>query len=123
MNIALWIAQILLGLAFTSAGIRKLTEPLDKMTKRWVWVSDFQLPVIRGIASLETLGAIGIILPALTRILPWLTPVAACGLILLMLGALVTNIRYKLYSATLYTVFLIALAFFVAYGRFAILPL
>jgi uncharacterized membrane protein YphA (DoxX/SURF4 family) len=123
MNVALWIAQILLVLAFTSAGIRKLVEPLDKMAKRWVWVSDFQLPVIRGIASLETLGAIGIIVPALTRILPWLTPVAACGLILLMLGALATNIRYRLYSATAYTVFLVALAVFVAYGRFVILPL
>jgi uncharacterized membrane protein YphA (DoxX/SURF4 family) len=122
MNVALWIAQILLGLAFTSAGIRKLVEPIDKMAKRWVWVSDFQLPVIRGIASLETLGAIGIIVPALTRILPWLTPIAACGLILLMLGALATNIRYRLYPATAYTVFLVALAVFVAYGRFVILP-
>lgn len=123
MNTVFWIAQIILGIAFTSAGIRKLVEPLDKMAKRWVWVSDFQLPIIRGVASLEILGAIGIIIPALTRILPWLTPVAACGLILLMLGALVTNIRYKLYPATAYTVFLIVLAAFVAYGRFVIFPL
>lgn len=123
MNIALWIAQILLALAFTSAGIRKLVEPLDKMATRWVWVSDFKLPVIRGIASLETLGAIGVIVPAWTGILPWLTPVAACGLILLMLGALITNIRYRLYPATAFTILLIALAAFVAYGRFVILPL
>jgi hypothetical protein len=123
MNIALWVAQILLGLAFASAGTRKLVEPLEKMAKRWVWVSDFQLLVIRGIASLEILGATGIIVPALTHILPWLTPVAACGLILLMLGALTTNIRYKLYPAVVYTLFLIGLAVFVAYGRFAIIPL
>jgi hypothetical protein len=122
MNVALWIAQIILGLAFTSAGIRKLVEPLNTMAKRWVWVSDFQLPAIRGIASLETLGAIGVIIPALTGILTWLTPVAACGLILLLLGALATNIRYRLYPAIAYTVFLIVLAIFVAYGRFVILP-
>jgi uncharacterized membrane protein YphA (DoxX/SURF4 family) len=123
MNIALWVAQILLGLAFASAGTRKIVEPLEKMAKRWVWVSDFQLPVIRGIAGLEILGAIGIIVPALTHILPWLTPVAACGLILLMLGALTTNIRYKLYPAIAYTLFLIGLAVFVAYGRFVIIPI
>ena len=123
MNGILWIVQILLGLLFVITGITKLIEPLEKMAERWVWVSDFPLPAIRAIGIIETLGAIGIVAPALTGILPWLTPIAACGLLALMLGALATNFRHKLYPQIGLSLVLIAQAAFVAYGRFMILPL
>src|SRR6266851_1621018 len=81
MNIALWIVQILLALAFAMAGIMKVTQPIDRLETRMGWVKDVGPRGVRLIGSLEILGAIGLILPAVTGILPWLTPVAAVGFV------------------------------------------
>ncbi len=123
MNIALWIVQILLALAFAMAGIMKVTQPIDRLETRMEWVKDVGPRGVPLIGSLEILGAIGLILPAVTGILPWLTPVAAAGLALTMVGAMITHGRRGEYSGIGVNVVLLLLALFVVYGRFVIVPI
>src|SRR6266436_2579463 len=123
MNIALWIVQILLALAFAMAGIMKVTQPIDRLETRMEWVKDVGPRGVPLIGSLEILGAIGLILPAVTGILPWLTPVAAAGLALTMVGAMITHGRRGEYSGIGVNVILLALALFVVYGRFVLVPI
>jgi uncharacterized membrane protein YphA (DoxX/SURF4 family) len=124
MNIALWIVQILLALAFLMAGSAKATQSKEKLLERGMkYVEDFSLNTVRLIGALELAGAIGLVLPALTRILPWLTPLAAVGLALAMIGAALTHLRRSEYSAITINTILFALAAFVAYGRFVLIPL
>jgi DoxX-like protein len=83
MSRFLWILQALLAFVFLFAASFKLLTPIDVVQQQ------FPLPelLIRAIGVVETLGAIGLILPSLLRILPALTPLAAAGLLLLMIGA------------------------------------
>jgi len=118
MNIALWIVQALLALAFGMAGVMKLTQPRQKLAAQMAWVEDFRANVVKLIGALELLGAIGLILPLLTGILPWLTPVAAMGLVLTMLGAMATHRRHHENQMLVVNAVLLLLAAFVAYGRF-----
>jgi uncharacterized membrane protein YphA (DoxX/SURF4 family) len=123
MNIALWIVQILLALAFGLAGIMKVTQPIDKLETRMGWVKSVGPRAVRLIGSLEILGAIGLILPAITGIFPWLTPVAAVCLALTMIGAMITHGRRGEYSQIGVNLVLLLLTLFVAYGRFVIIPI
>ena len=119
MNIALWIVQALLAVAFGMAGIMKLTQPKEKLAAQMGWVEDFAPTTVKGIGLLEVLGAIGLILPRLTGILPLLTPLAAIALVLTLLGAIVTHLRRHENQMIVANVVLLALAALVAYGRFA----
>ena len=118
MSIALWIVQGLLAVAFLGAGASKLSQPKEKLLKNMPWVEDFSQPAVRLIGAAEVLGAIGVVLPALTGVLPWLTPLAALGLVLLMVGAALTHLRRKEYGNVAINAVLLVLAAFVAYGRF-----
>ena len=89
MGIALWVVQVLLAAAFLVSGATKLLQRKEKLVKNMAWVEDFSQGTVRIIGVLEVLGAIGIVLPALTGILPWLTLLAALGLGLTMIGAAV----------------------------------
>jgi uncharacterized membrane protein YphA (DoxX/SURF4 family) len=122
MGIALWIVQVLLAAAFLVSGMTKLSQPKEKLVKNMAWVEDFSQGAVRIIGALEVLGAIGIVLPALTGILPWLTPLAAAGLVLTMIGAALTHLRRAEYSVITVPAVLLILAAFVAYGRFFVLP-
>ena len=117
MSIALWIVQGLLAVAFLGAGASKLSQPKEKLLKNMPWVEDFSQPAVRLIGAAEVLGAIGVVLPALTGVLPWLTPLAALGLVLLMVGAALTHLRRKEYGNVAINAVLLVLAAFVAYGR------
>ena len=121
MSIALWVIQVLLATAFLVSGATKLSQPKEKLVKNWAWVEDFSQPTVRIIGALEVLGAIGIVLPALTGILPWLTPLAALGLVLTMVGAALTHLRRAEYGPIAVTAALLMLAAFVAYGQFFVL--
>jgi uncharacterized membrane protein len=120
MNIALWVVQALLAIAFGMAGLLKITQPREKLAVQMGWVEDFGPTTVKLIGTLEVLGAIGLILPLLTGILPWLTPLAALGLALTMLGAMVTHFRRHEYANLVPNLVLLVLAVFVAYGRFAL---
>ncbi|MEZ4671843.1 MAG: DoxX family protein [Anaerolineae bacterium] len=123
MNTTLWIVQLLLALAFVMAGLTKLTQPKEKLIKQMKWVEDFEPNIIKGIGTLEALGAVGLILPALTGFLPILTPLAAVGLVLTMIGAILTHLRRKEPPMIAVNAILLVLAAFVAYGRFVLVPL
>ncbi len=118
MGIALWVVQVLLAAAFVVSGATKLSQPKEKLVKKWAWVEDFSQGSVRIIGVLEVLGAIGIVLPALTGIVPWLTPLAALGLVLTMIGAALTHLRRAEYANIAVTAVVLILAAFVAYGRF-----
>jgi uncharacterized membrane protein YphA (DoxX/SURF4 family) len=119
MNIALWIVQILLAIAFGMAGLTKIIQPKEKLAAQMGWVEDFAPTTVKVIGALELLGAIGLILPLLIGILPWLTPLAAIGLVLTMLGAMATHLRRGENQMLAVNLVLLLLAAFVAYGRFA----
>ena len=123
MGIALWAVQVLLAAAFLVSGATKLSQPKEKLVKNMAWVEDFSQPTVRIIGALEVLGAIGVVLPALTGILPWLTPLAALGLVLLMAGAVYTHLRREEGSAVVPPAVLLLLAALVAVGRSFVLPL
>ena len=88
MNIALWIAQGLLALVFLTSGIAKSSMGKERLiASGQTGVAPFPLPFIRVIGAAEILGAIGLILPEAIRVVPVLTPAAAAGLALIMVGA------------------------------------
>jgi putative oxidoreductase len=86
LHIALWIAQVLLALAFGMAGAMKTFTPIDELVKNMPWVSSAPL-LPRFIGLAELCGALGMVLPSVTRIRPVLTPLAALGLLIIMVLA------------------------------------
>jgi uncharacterized membrane protein YphA (DoxX/SURF4 family) len=122
MGIALWVVQVLVAAAFLMSGATKLSQPKEKLLKNMAWVEDFSQPTLRIIGALEVLGAIGVVLPALTGIVPWLTPLAALGLVLTMIGAALTHLRRTEFGGIAVNAVLFVMAAFVAYGRFFVLP-
>lgn len=124
MDVALWIAQALLGTAFLAAGISHAFrfEQFAASPRVSGWALEVGPSNMRSIGILELAGAIGVILPAVTGILPWLTPVAATGLALVMLSAVVFHFRRGEYPAMASNAVLGALAVFVAVGRAFIEP-
>lgn len=97
MNITLWILQGLLAAIFLMAGIMKVSSSKeglkDKSGERMAWVDSFPERNIKLIGILEILAAVGLILPLATGILPWLTPLAAIGLVLTMIGAIALHVQ------------------------------
>jgi uncharacterized membrane protein YphA (DoxX/SURF4 family) len=122
VDIALWVVQVLLAAVFLVSGATKLSQPKEKLLENMAWVEDFSHGAVRTIGALEVLRAIGIVLPKLTGVLPWLTPLAALGLVLTMIGAALTHLRRKEYGPIAVTAVLLVLAAFVAYGGFFVLP-
>lgn len=118
MNIALWVVQILLGLAFALAGIMKSTKPKEELRDKMPWVDDFSAGMVKFIGVTELLAGIGLIAPWALDIAPVLTPLAAVGLVVTMIGAAVVHVRRKEYPGIAVNVILGALALFVALGRF-----
>ncbi|GAA5087053.1 putative membrane protein [Thermocatellispora tengchongensis] len=118
MNIALWIVQALLALAFAIAGITKLVQPRKDLISHMHWVEDFSGTAVKVIGALEAAAAIGLVLPAATGTAVVLTPLAATGLAITMIGAAVTHLRRNEPSHVIVNAVLFALAAFVAWGRF-----
>ena len=118
MSWLLWIVQALLALLFLYAGGLKLILPVEEMTA--------QIPMpgllLRFIGLCEVLGAIGLIVPGLTRIRPELTPLAAAGLVIIMVGATVITLMYMPASWAVLPLVTGILAAFVAYGRWRLAP-
>lgn len=119
MNIAVWVVQVLLALAYLAAGVLKATQSRDALKdKGLAWVEDFSDGTVRLIGVVEVLGAIGLVLPAATGILPWLTPLAALGLVVVQLLAIPVHWRRGEKQALPVNVVLLLLAAFVAWQRF-----
>jgi uncharacterized membrane protein YphA (DoxX/SURF4 family) len=118
LNYVLWIVQVLLALLFLFGGGAKLVLPPE------VLKGPVPIPVLflRFIGVCEVLGALGLILPGLLRIRPGLTPLAAAGLVIIMIGATVVNLMSGTPAVALITLLVGLLATFVAYGRWQVIP-
>jgi len=119
MVIVLWIVQGLLALAFLLAGFLKSSRPLADLKKNMAWVGSVPGGLVRFIGIVEILGALGLILPKLTKIVPQLTIAAAIGLVLVMLSAAIFHATRKEYSSIGANVVLLLLAAFIAVGYLA----
>jgi len=119
MHYALWIVQALLALLFLVAGGTKLVMPIEEMTK------DVQMPgaFLRFIGVAEILGALGLVLPSLLLIRPGLTPLAAAGLVIIMIGATAVSVQVGGVVMALMPFVVGILAAFVAYGRWKLAPI
>lgn len=115
MTTALWILQALLAMLFLFAGSMKLIVPIEMMT------AQMPLPLpglfLRFIGTCEVAGALGLILPGLLRIRPMLTPLAACGLVIIMIGATVVTLAGGGGVSALVPLVVGLLCTAVAYGR------
>lgn len=120
MNIALWVIAGLLAIAFLAAGLTKLVKSKQALESdpRQAWANEFSSGAIKAIGLAEVLGAIGLILPAVSGIAVILVPLAALGLALNMAGAIVVHLRRQEARAVAAPVVLLVLALFVAWGRF-----
>jgi DoxX-like family len=119
MTKTLWVVQGLLALLFLFAGGMKLILPLEQMT------GPVPIPglLLRFIGVVEVLGALGLILPGLLGIRPGLTPLAAAGLVIVMIGATVITLAGDAAAPALIPLAVGLLAAFVAYGRWRLAPI
>ena len=119
MSRALWIVQGLLAALFLFAGVMKLVMPLEQLE------GPVSLPgtFIRFIGLVEVLGALGLILPSLLRIRPGLTPLAAVGLVIIMVGAVVITLMGGDMAPAVIPLVVGLLAAFLAYGRWRLAPI
>ena len=119
METALWILQGLLAAIFLVTGMTKLTQPRLKMAAGPMrWAADVTDGQFRAIGLVEVVGSIGLILPAALGIAPLLTPLAAVGLVLIMIGAIRTHVRYAETERLAVPIAVLALALFVAVASF-----
>jgi hypothetical protein len=116
MNLALWIVQILVGAMFAFAGLMKATRPIAQLSARMPWVGAVSPGTVRFIGISELAGGIGLIAPWATGIAPMLTPLAASGLVLIMVLAALFHLRRHEAGAVINAV-LGGLAAFIAWGR------
>ncbi len=124
MNITLWIVAGILALVFLVAGSNKLFIPYAKLSKApgAGWVNDFSVGFVKLLGAIEIVGAVGLILPAVVDVAPVLVPIAATGLAIIMVGAATVSLRRHEPKHALLNVAYLALAVFVAVGRFGLWP-
>ena len=119
MLIAVWIVSGIVAAIYLLAGGRKVTTPAQKLPETFPFVKLTGVPLLRVIGALEVLGAVGVIVPALTGILPILTPVAAAGLVVIQIGAIIVHAREREFKVIPINVVLLVLPLFVAIARFS----
>jgi uncharacterized membrane protein YphA (DoxX/SURF4 family) len=119
VNVVLWIIAGLLAAAFLAAGLMKVSQPKEKLAAAGMgWTNDFGAGTVKAIGALEILAAAGLILPAALNIAPVLVPLAALGLVLVMIGAAVTHARRHEPQMIIGNVVLLILAAIVVWERF-----
>jgi DoxX-like family len=121
MNITLWVIQVFLAVVMAVTGGIKLTQPRLALAGRMNWVVNASDAQVKGIGALEVAAAIGLIAPPM-HIAAFLTPLAAVGVMCLMLGAMVTHVRIGERDRIWVNVLLLVLAAVVAAGRFGPYP-
>lgn len=124
MTIALWVAQVLLAVGFIGAAyVHAVRWEQTSANPQMRWLADIGRQRALGIGALEAAGGVGVIAPAVTGILVWLTPLAATGLTALMVSAIIYHVVRHEYPNIVINLILGLLAAFVAYGRFVLVPL
>lgn len=122
INIVLWIVQGLLAFSFGMAGFTKAFQPIEVVVQSMPWAADVVPPMVRFIGISEFLAAIGLMVPALTRIKPQLTALAGLGLAIVMASASVFHLWRGEFMAVPFNGTFLAMAAFVAYGRWKLVP-
>lgn len=118
MNALLWTLQVLLAVVFTYSGLAKISQPKDRLIAiGQTGVAPFPMPVVRFTALAELLGAIGLLLPPLVGIAPYLTPVAAVGFAIVMVGAMGSHAYLREPRSVALNVLIFIAALTVAVGR------
>ena len=124
MNVLLWIVQGLLTLMFLMAGAMKLSKSKKELREKLGgWVDQYTDISIKLIGLAELLGAVGLILPMAIGVLPILTPLAAIGLAMTMVGAMKVHYERKEKSKVITNIVLMLLAVFVVIGRLYLAPI
>jgi putative oxidoreductase len=123
LNIALWVAQVLLAAMFIMTGIMKLSQPIVELSTTLAWVGDSPEALVRFIGLSELLGGIGLLLPSILRIMPVLTPYAAIGLVVIQVLAAAVHIYRGEVSAIGVNIALALISTFVAWGRLKKAPI
>ncbi len=121
MDIALWITSGILAAAYILAGIMKTLQPKEKLLANLPWTEDYAPATIKFIGIAELLGGIGLVLPWLTGVAPVLTPIAATGLAIIQVLAIVAHLRRGEAKVIAFNAVLLLAAVFIAVFRFAAL--
>ncbi len=116
-NISLWIGQVILSVMFLMAGVMKSFQPMEQLAEMIPWTQDMSMLMVRFIGISEFLGGLGLLLPALLKIKPALTQMAAAGLGLVMVLASFFHLFKGEFAAIGTNVAILAIALFVAWGR------
>jgi uncharacterized membrane protein YphA (DoxX/SURF4 family) len=117
IKVALWIAQILVAAVFIMAGLTKFMTPIPELAKMMPWTGELPLAFVRSIGLIDVAGGIGILLPALTRIKPNLTVLAALCCVVLQIFAIVFHASRGEFKVLPLNFVLLPLAAFVWWGR------
>jgi putative oxidoreductase len=123
LHVLLWVLQVLLALFFLLAGYSHAIVPLEALAKTAAWVTGVRPALVRFIGLAELAGAIGLVLPAATRIAPSLTPLAAAGLAIIMVLAVPFHIMRGEANVIGFNLAVGAVAAFVAWGRYRLAPI
>jgi putative oxidoreductase len=123
LHVALWVVQGLLAVAFAMGGLMKVATPIVELAQKMPWVADVPEALVRFIGVAELSGALGLILPAATRVKPILTPVAGAGLVLVMVLASAFHLSRGEPQVLPINFVLGGLAAFVAWGRLRKAPI
>ncbi|MBT1708376.1 DoxX family protein [Fulvivirgaceae bacterium PWU5] len=118
LHTTLWVVQILLAVMLLWAGTVKLFQPAHEVAAMWSWAGEVPLALLRLTGAVDLLGGLGLILPALLRIRPRLTPFAAVGIVVLMICAGIFHIVRGEGSQIGFNVLVAVLAAGIAWGRF-----
>ena len=122
LNISLWVVQLLLMAVFVLTGFVKVFQPIGVLAETYRWIGVAPPLFVRFVGICELLAAAGLLGPAALRVMPRLTVFAAMGIILLMVGAIVTHVLLGPWSTIIVNLMLLSLAAFVAYGRSILVP-
>lgn len=125
LNVALWVVQVFLAAMYLFAGYTKVANTPDALAASmgWGWALSVPAWFVMFIGVAELLGAIGIVLPAATRIMPWLTPLAAAGFVVVQVAAIVLHASRGEHAVLPFNLLLLAAAIFVLWGRTRKLPI
>lgn len=123
LHVALWVIQVLLAALFGMVGAMKASQPMSALIAQLHWPAAVPEPLVRFIGTSELLGALGLILPPLTRVKPWLTSLAGAGLVTVMTLAAVFHISRGEWMALPLPLVLAPVAGFVAWGRWKKAPI
>jgi len=123
LRIAFWVVQVLLALFFLMAGLNHGVRPIEEAVKTSPWITGIPVELTRFIGIAELAGAVGLILPAATRIKPWLTPLAALGLAIIMGLAVPFHVMRGEANVIGMHVIVVGLSLFIAWGRLRRLPI